>query len=103
VISCGDQNYASWVTQKSLFWKRHPGLAWSNPDADDATRIRAALLRPRFQRLLDIASEFGLDRLQTEWAALSGESDDTVERAKAPVKRILRNIEAGFNHADSRS
>ena len=29
-------------------------------DVDDAVHIRAALLRPRFDRLLDIAVAFGL-------------------------------------------
>ena len=91
------------MTSKTTFWARQPGLAWSNPEADDSTRIRAALLRPRFHRLLDIAAEFGLERLQTEWSALLTNADDDTRRARASVERILKNIEKGFAHADARS
>lgn len=85
------------------FWKRLPGLAWSNPAADDSIRIRAALLRPRFHRLLEIAAEFGVDRLREEWCALEAAPDDSTERARAAVTRILNNIENGFSHADAGS
>ena len=91
------------MTSKATFWARHPGLAWSDPNADDSIRIRAALLRPRFHRLLDIATEFGLDRLQSEWSALLAGADDPVDRARDSVERILRNIEKGFADADARS
>lgn len=87
----------------AAFWDQHPGLAWSNPDADDSTRIRSALLRPRFHRLLEIATEFGIDRLHTEWKALLAGADDAVDRARDSVERILRNIEKGFTDADTRS
>lgn len=84
------------------FWTRHPGLAWSNPEADDSVRIRAALLRPRFRRLLDIACKFGLPRLRREWEALARDEDDApFKRARIPVERILKNIEEGFNRADA--
>jgi hypothetical protein len=78
------------------FWRKHPGLVWSNPDADDAVRIRRALLRPRFDQLLDIAVEFGIERLRSEWSVL--EQEDTLEarRAQPIVKRILANIQQGF-------
>ncbi len=78
------------------FWKRHPGLVWSNPAADDAVHIRAALVRPRFGRLLDIALEFGLDRLRREWAELQTDEVREVARAREPVERILTHIEKGF-------
>lgn len=79
------------------FWKKHPGLVWSNPDADDAVYIRAALLRPRFSRLLDIAVEFGLPRLRQEWDVLAEEGTPEAIRARNPVERILTNIENGFS------
>ena len=86
------------------FWARHPGLAWSNPEADDSVRIRAALLRPQFRRLLDIAREFGLSRLRREWDALAHDEDKALfERARIPVERILKNIEEGFARADAGS
>jgi hypothetical protein len=78
------------------FWQRHPGLVWSNPDADDSVRIRCALLRPRFDRILDIAVEFGLVRVRREWAELEGDDTPEFRRARAPVQRILANIEEGF-------
>ena len=46
------------------FWRRHPGLVWSNPEADDATHIRAALVRPRF----DVDALIALDRVP-DWLA----------------------------------
>jgi len=78
------------------FWEKHPGLVWSNPEANDSVHIRAALLRPRFDRLLDIALEFGLDRLRTEWGVLLAENSFETRRAREAVERILTNIEKGF-------
>ena len=85
----------------SRFWQTRRGLVWSNPDAGDSAHIRAALLRPRFSLLLDIAAEFGLERVQQEWAALQEENTHEVERARQPVDRILRHIQEGFAHAAS--
>ena len=87
------------MAANSEFWRRHPGLVWSNPEADDGIYIRAALLRPRFTRLLDIALEFGLDRLRREWDWLQAEETPEVQRARASVERILTNIEKGFSVA----
>jgi len=85
----------------SEFWKSHRGLVWSNPQADDSIHIRAALLRPRFDRLLEIAVHFGLDRLRCEWKVLCEEPTPQVSRAAPSVTRILGNIEKGFARADS--
>jgi hypothetical protein len=85
------------------FWQTHPGLIWSNPDVDDAIRIRAALLRPQFQRLLDITLEFGLPRVQEEWVTLLEHSTHEATRARNSVERILANIEKGFSRAASRN
>lgn len=84
------------------FWKRHPGLVWSNPAAEDSVRIRAALLRPRFGQLLDIAMRFGTPRLRREWQVLVEDKTPEVRRAGASVERILRNLEAGFLDATDR-
>jgi len=78
------------------FWKNHSGLVWSNPDANDPVHIRAALLKPRFSRLLAIALEFGAKRLRDECAQLQGGDVGEVVRARDPVERILNNIEKGF-------
>ena len=58
--------------------------------------IRAALLRPRFGRLLEVALEFGLERVRAEWAELLDDPRSETERARDPVERILNNIEKGF-------
>lgn len=84
-------------------WQKHQGLVWSNPHADDTVRIRAALVRPRFSQLLDIALAFGLDRVQREWNILVEESTPETLRARASVERILMNIEKGFALAASRN
>jgi len=78
------------------FWRQHGGLVWSNPEAGDEVRIRAALVRPRFDRLLGIALEFGLDRLRQEWNVLLEEGTSETRRVRATVERILANIEKGF-------
>ena len=84
-------------------WQKHPGLVWSNRLASDSVRLRAALCRPRFDQLLDLAVAFGLDRLRAEWAVLEAEADELpeVRRSAALVARILKNIEEGFRRADS--
>ena len=86
-------------TSSSQFWQTRRGLIWSNPKADDSAHIRAALLRPTFGQLLDIALEFGLERLGTEWAVLDREGTAAAERARRPVERILGHIEEGFTRA----
>jgi hypothetical protein len=98
-----DVNLRGMASLNREFWQRHPGLVWSNPDADDAVRIRTALLRPRFERLLDIALEFGLPRVQQEWMALLEDSTGDVKRVRHSVERILANIEKGFSSASSRN
>jgi hypothetical protein len=87
------------MTVPSNFWKTHRGLVWSNPAADDGVHIRAALLRPRFARLLEIALEFGLERVRQEWNILQGDPTPSVQRAAPIVVRILTNIEKGFTFA----
>ena len=78
------------------FWKRHPGLVWSNSAAGDAAHIRAALVRPRYGVLLDIALEFGINRLRREWVELQADATPEVARARQSVERILAHIEEGF-------
>jgi hypothetical protein len=82
--------------QPNCFWERHLGLVGSNPAASDTVHIHAALLRPRFGRLLDIAQGFGLGRVRAEWAALRDAGLPEAARAAKPVERILRHLEEGF-------
>ena len=86
---------------KREFWTRYPGLVWSNPQADDSVHIRAALLQPRFNRLLDIALEFGIDRLWSEWNLLKAENTPQAQRAQVAVERILNHIQEGLRLATS--
>jgi hypothetical protein len=81
------------------FWEKHPGLVWSNPAASDSVRIRAALLRPRFFTLLDIAVHFGIARLRTEWEALLADPQEEADRVRKTVERCLENIEEGARRA----
>lgn len=78
-------------------------MIWSNPDADDSAHICAALLQPRFERLLDVALEFGLERLREEWGILLAENTTEARRALPAVERILRHIEEGFRIAATRN
>lgn len=83
----------------SSFWEKHRGLVWSNRNASNAVRIRAALLRPLFPVLLDIAARYGLERLEHEWAILKGDAGTDTLRAEPIVRRILTNIRRGYEQA----
>ena len=87
----------------NTYWQRHPGLVWSNPAADDSVHIQAALLKPRFSRLLDIAVEFGLERVQREWTELNQDGSREAVRAGTAVGRILNHIQKGFALASFRN
>jgi hypothetical protein len=89
--------------QNTAFWKAHPGLVWSNPDAADEVFIRAALMRPKFQTLLEIAVEFGLDRLHEEWRILCADPLVDTARVRENVERCLRHIALGSQDAARRN
>lgn len=55
------------AANRRKFWDNQPGLIWSNRSAPDDAFIAAALRKGRFLQLLDIAAEFGLERLQEVW------------------------------------
>ena len=78
-----------------LFRKKFPGLVWSNPDAPDEAYIRAALIRPRFLVLLEMAATVGRDKIQREWSILEREGSDEAKRAAKYVRRILKNMADG--------
>ena len=80
-------------------WKRHPGLIWSNPEPGDTAFLCAALLRPRYDTLLEAALVFGVGRLESELAALLAEDTPEARRAAPITRRILRNIARGFERA----
>lgn len=77
-------------------WDKHRGLVWSNPEASDTVHLRAALLHPQFDCLLEAAVEFGLDRLSDECRILAEEDTQSARRARPIVERILNNISRGF-------
>lgn len=85
--------------ESAAFWKKHPGFVWSNRNASDAVRIRAALMRPLFPVLLDIAARFGIERLEKEWAALRADSSCDTQRIQLMVLTILTNIRRGYEQA----
>jgi hypothetical protein len=83
--------------RRADFWKKFPGLVWSNSKASDSVMIMAALTRPRFHEILAICEEFGLDRVMEEWKDLQAEG--------VPVSRIemvssmLDNLAVRFKNA----
>jgi hypothetical protein len=81
------------------FWKKYPGLVWSNRLADDEVHIRAALMKPRFSVLLDIATTFGLERLEREWSNLRADCGTDTRRVEPIVSPILANIRRGHEQA----
>ena len=83
------------IHSHKAFWTAHPGLVWSNPDASDEVMIRAALLKPRFSEILDIALEFSVDRVEREWNALRDENTEEARRAAPAVERIIANVRRG--------
>ena len=83
-------------------WKEYPGLVWSNPNASDTVRIRAALVRPHFDLFLDLAQVFGLERLQREWAIVASEDDVEVGRARPETERLLAQLAKGAALAAAR-
>jgi len=75
------------------------GVLWSNAGATEDACIRAALLRPRFQLLLAIALELGLERLAAEWEFLKTCGDCRAAQVSGAVERMIGNIGEGFRHA----
>jgi len=92
---CG-QRYAHSVSVDRDFWKNHPGLVWSNPDASDDVFIRAALVRPRFLELLEIVERFGIARVEEQWRIIELDGSREARRAAHIVERILRNMRQGM-------
>jgi hypothetical protein len=84
-------------------WEKHRGLVWSNPEADDTVHLRAALLHPRYDCLLEAAITFGVERLGDEWRVLLDEDMPAARRARPVVERILKHITHGFALASSRN
>ena len=76
--------------------QKHHGFVWSNPNADDSVMIRAVLLRPDFHTILDVAAEFGLERVESEWALLMANRDRPSLSTQLIVERCLTNIRIGF-------
>lgn len=89
------------LAEQASIWQRHPGLVWSNRHADEAVRIRAALMRPRFPVLLGVAVSLGIERLEKEWAILCVELAPESRRVEPMVSQILENIRRGYEQARS--
>ena len=86
--------------RRNEFWKKFPGLVWSNPEAGDAVMIRAALARPKTERLRQIVGEFGIERIQTEWGVLLDDPLKPYSAAHIAVcECILAHIKAELEHA----
>lgn len=81
------------------FAQRHKSLVWSNPNASLDTLLRAALVAPQFDRLLDAATEVGIKKLNTLWRALQVNAELEVLRAAPITNRMLKHIQDGYQQA----
>ncbi|QDQ25495.1 hypothetical protein FNU76_03500 [Chitinimonas arctica] len=86
---------------KKTFRDKYPTLVWYKSTAEPAVLIRAALVQPKFQMLLDAAVYFGLDAVEKEWAALIAGDDEEAKRAAHITDRLLRNIRLGYEQAQA--
>jgi len=82
------------------FWKKFPGLVWSNSKATDSVMIRAALLRPHFHELLAICGEFGIGRVEQEFETIKDELASPI--GIGMISGMLDNINKGFRRAEAR-
>lgn len=81
------------------FAQRHKSLVWSNPNASLETLLRAALVKPQFDRLLEAATEVGIEKLNTLWRALQARPEPEVLRAAPITNRMLKHIQDGYQQA----
>lgn len=82
-----------------VFAQRHKSLVWSNANASIDTLLRAALVKPQFDQLLEAATEFGIDRLNALWRGLQKRPDAATLRAAPITNRILKHIQDGYQQA----
>lgn len=86
--------------RRDSFWKQFPGLAWSNSKASDTVMIRAALTRPKKERLEAVGREFGLRRLQREWSVLRHDKITPLSpKHISVVSHFLDEIGKNLKHA----
>lgn len=76
-----------------MFRTKYRFLVWSNPGAPDTFYLRAALLAPHLDILLDALEAFGLDRLREEWNIVK----ETEEGRKVAgyTETMLENFSSG--------
>lgn len=86
--------------RKDWFWKRFPGLVWSNSKASDTVMIRAVLSRPKKERVEAVAREFGVKRLRQEWSVLRNDKITPLSpRHISLVSELLDETEKNLKHA----
>ena len=84
-------------SRRDAFWKKFPGLVWSNSKASDSVMIMAALTRPRFHQILAVCEEFGLERVMEEWKIL--QTEGVPESRIKMVSSMLDNLAIRFKNA----
>ncbi|MBN3858852.1 hypothetical protein G3N59_36220 [Paraburkholderia sp. Ac-20340] len=84
------------------FRDRHPELVWSNSRASNEVFIQRALLDPRFDVILDAATEFGPTIVERQWRELVEAGSIEARRAAPTTERILRHIRDGYEQATRR-
>jgi hypothetical protein len=78
----------------------HPsfGLAWSNPNADEATLLRIAMLKGRFNAILESAVVGGIPFVRENLDLLKQRGALNAEQT-TKLERMLKGIHKGFEQA----
>ncbi len=98
-ITATVSNPASGKLPLQGFAQRHKSLVWSNPNASVETLLRAALVKPQFDRLLEAATEVGIKKLNSLWRGLQTHPSTEVLRAAPITNRMLKHIQDGYQQA----
>ncbi|ODV43810.1 hypothetical protein AWV79_14165 [Cupriavidus sp. UYMMa02A] len=78
------------------FRTKHRVLVWSNPDqAGDFIYLRKALLSTSVAVIQDAVAAFGLTALAREWALLTKEGSEEMQRAAQRTELILHQLADG--------
>lgn len=78
----------------------HPsfGLAWSNPNADEAKLLRIAMLKGRFNAILESAALDGIPFVRENLDLLKQRGALNAEQT-TKLERMLKGIQRGFEQA----
>lgn len=80
------------------FWDKHPGIAWSNPHADNNTMIVITIYQFRTKALDDVIRHFGTQTVQNIWHYMKSHAElpEDTER----MKRLTPQFEDWLEKAE---